>query len=69
MLVVCRDSGPDMGAPLPPLQLEERLAKRTLQGGGKRDGLESGQMPTLAGLCAAFHGRVRSSGGGLPRRY
>jgi len=50
MLVVRRDSGPDMGALLPPLQLLERPAKSTLEGGGQGDGLDSGQMPTRAGL-------------------
>jgi len=50
MLVVCRDSGPDAGAPLPPLQPVERPAESTLESGGKGDGLESGQMPTRAGL-------------------
>jgi len=50
VLVVWRDSGPDAGAPLPPLQPVERPAESTLEGGGKGDGLESGQMPTRAGL-------------------
>jgi len=38
------------GAPLPPLQPVERPAKSALESGGKGDGLESGQMPTRAGL-------------------
>jgi len=50
MLVVCRDSGPDAGAPFPPLQPVESPAEGTLESGGKGDGLESGQMPTRAGL-------------------
>jgi len=50
MLVVQRDSGPDTRAPHPPLQPVERPAESTLEGGGKGDGLESGQMPTCAGL-------------------
>jgi len=50
MLVVWRDSGPDAGAPLPPLQPVERPAESTLEGSWKGDGLESGQMPTHAGL-------------------
>jgi len=44
MLVVWRDSVPDAGAPLPPLQPVERLPERTMEGGGKGDGLEGGQM-------------------------
>ena len=50
MLVVRRDSGLDARAPLPPLQPVERPAESTLEGGGKGDGVESGQMPTRAGL-------------------
>jgi len=69
MLVVCRDNGPDAGAPLPPLQPVERPAESTLESGGKGDGLERGQMPARAGLGAVFHGRMRSSGGGLPGGY
>jgi len=69
MLVVRRDSGPDARAPLPPLQPVERPAESTREGGGKGDGLESGQMPTRAGLWAVFHGRVRPSGDGLPGGY
>jgi len=37
-------------APLPPLQPVERSPERTMEGGGKGDGLESGQMPTCADL-------------------
>jgi len=48
MLVVWRDSGPDMGAPLPPLEPVDRHADSTVEGGVKRDGLESGPMPTWA---------------------
>jgi len=69
MLVVCRDSGPDAGAPLPPLQPVERPAESPLESGGKGDGLESRQMPTRPGLRAVFHGRVRSSGDGLLGGY
>jgi hypothetical protein len=53
MLVVRRrrqDGGPDAGTPLPPLQPVERPAESTMEGGGKGDGLESGQMPTRADL-------------------
>jgi len=50
MLVVWRDSVPDAGAPLPPLQPVERPPERTMEGGGKGDGLESGQMPARADL-------------------
>jgi len=35
-------------APLPPLQPVERPPERTMEGGGKGDGLESGQMPARA---------------------
>jgi len=45
-----RQDGPDAGAPLPPLQPVERPATGTMEGGGKSDGLESGQMPTRADL-------------------
>ena len=50
MLVVWRDSVPDEGAPLPPLQPVERPPEKTMEGGGKGDGLESEQMPTRAYL-------------------
>jgi len=50
MLLGWRDSVPDAGAPLAPLQPGERPTERTMQGGGKGDGLESGQMPTRADL-------------------
>jgi len=53
MLVVRRwnqDSGPDAGTTLPPLQPVVRAAENTMEGGGNGDGLESGQMPTCAGL-------------------
>jgi len=54
MLVVRRwrrqDGGPDAGTPLPPLQPVERPATDTMEGGGKSDGLESGQMQTRADL-------------------
>jgi len=69
MLEVCRDSGPDAGAPFPPVQPVESPAEGTLESGGKGDRLESGQMLTSAGLCAVFHGRMRSSRGGLPGGY
>jgi len=35
---------------LTPLQPVERSPERTMEGGGKGDGLESGQMPTCADL-------------------
>jgi hypothetical protein len=69
MVVVRRDSGPDVGAPLPPLQPVKRQAESALESGRDSDGLESGQMPTRAGLRAVFHANVRSSGGELPRGY
>jgi len=50
MLVVRRDSGPDAGAPLPPLQPVERPAESALESSGEGDGLESGQMLTRAGI-------------------
>jgi len=52
MLVVRRrrQDGPDAGTPLPPLQPVERPATGTMEGGGKSDGLESGQMQTRADL-------------------
>jgi hypothetical protein len=50
MLGVSRDNGPDVGAPLPPLQLVERPTENTLGGSGEVDGLESGQMPSRSGL-------------------
>jgi len=53
MLVVRRwrqDGGLDTGTPLPPLQPVERPAESTVGSGGKGDGLESGQLPTRAGL-------------------
>ena len=53
MLVVRRwsqDGGPDAGTPLPPLQLVERPAENAMEGSAKGDRLESGQMPTRAGL-------------------
>jgi len=50
MLVVWRDSVPDTVAPVPPLQPVERQPDRTMEGSGKCDGLESGQMPTCADL-------------------
>ena len=72
-LVVLRrqrqDGGPHAGTPLPPLQPVERSATDTMDGGGKSNGLESGQMQTRADLCAAFRGRVQPSGDGLPGGY
>lgn len=53
MLVWCRDSGPDTGAPLPPLQPVESPAEDYLESGGNGDGLESRPMPTCAGLGAS----------------
>jgi len=50
MLVVWRDSVPDPGAPLPPLQPVESPTERTMEGGEKGDGLESGQMRAHADL-------------------
>jgi len=50
MLVVWWDSVPDTAAPLPPLQLVERPANTSMEGGGKDDGLESGQMLRLGDL-------------------
>jgi len=51
MLVVRRrqqDGSPYMGTPLPALQPVESAAKVTVEGGGKGDALESGQMQTHA---------------------
>jgi len=50
MLVVWRDTVPDAGAPLPPLQQVESPEEKTIDGGEKGDGLESGQMPACADL-------------------
>ena len=52
MQEVWRDSNPalDAGAPLSPLQPVERPAESTMEGCGKGDRLESGQMPTRACL-------------------
>jgi len=50
MLVVWRDSVPDVGAPLPPLQLVESPPDRTMEGGERGDGLDSRQMPARADL-------------------
>ena len=49
-----RDSDPDpeTGAPVPPLQPVEIPAVNTMEGGGKGDGLDSGQMTQRAGLGA-----------------
>jgi len=49
-----QDAGPDTGTPLPPLQLVERPAKDTVEGGGKGGGLESRQMQTRAGSLSCF---------------
>jgi len=69
VLVVRRDDNTDAGAPLSPLQPVERPSENALESGGEGDGLESGQMPTRAGLRAVFHGKVRSSGDGLLDGY
>jgi len=61
-----RDSVPDAGAPLPPLQPVERSPERTVESGGEGDGLEGGQMSTCPDLWAVFLRRVRRSGDGLP---
>jgi len=45
---VWRDSVPDAGAPLPPLQPVESPPERTMEGVEKGDGLDSGQMPAGA---------------------
>jgi hypothetical protein len=45
-----RQDGPDAGTPLPALQPVERPASGTMEGGGKRDWLEGGQMQTHADL-------------------
>jgi len=52
MLVVRRrrqDGSPDVETPLPPLQPVDRAAKHAMEGSGKGDGQESGQMSTRAG--------------------
>jgi len=43
MLAVCKHSGPDMGAPLLPLQPVERPAECTLESGGKVTGWKEGR--------------------------
>jgi len=50
VLEVERDSGPDAGAPLPPLQPVERRAECALESDAVGEGVESWQMPTRAGL-------------------
>jgi len=45
-----RQDGPDAGTPLPPLQPVERPATGSMEGGGKSDRLESGQMQSRADL-------------------
>jgi len=50
MLVVWRDHGPDVGTPLLPLQPVEITAESNVEGSGKGDRMDSGQMPTSAGL-------------------
>jgi len=67
MLVVRKRNTIDAGASLPPLQPVERLVESALEGGGKGHWMESGQMPACANLC--FHGKMRSSGDGLPGSY
>ena len=44
------DCVPDAGAPLPPLQPVESPPERTIEGGVKVNGLESGQMPARVDL-------------------
>jgi hypothetical protein len=66
MLVVQRDSVPDAGAPLPPLQPVDRPAESALACGRKGDRLESRQLPTCADFLTDFDGRMRPRGGGLP---
>jgi len=52
MLVVQgrRQDAPDAGTPLPPLQPVDTPATGSMEGGGKSDGLKSGQMQTRADL-------------------
>jgi len=50
MQVVYRDSVPDAVAPLLPVQTVERTPERTMEGGGKGNGLESRQMLAHADL-------------------
>ena len=65
-----RNAGsPDSGTPLPPLPPVESPAEITMEGGGKGDRLESGQMPTRTDLRAVIHRRVQPSGDGLPGSY
>ena len=49
-MVVWRDIVPHARAPFPPLQPVESPPERTMEGGEKGDGLESGQMLALADL-------------------
>jgi len=69
MLVVWRDSTPDLAASLLPLKPEKRPAESTQDGCKKWDWLQSGLMTTHAGLWAVEHGRVWPSGDGLPHSY
>jgi len=45
-----QDGGPDAGTPLRTMQPVDSPAKDTMEGGGKSDGLEGGQMQTCADL-------------------
>jgi len=45
-----QDSGPDAGTPLPRLQPVQRPVTDNMEGGGKCDGLERGQMQIRADL-------------------
>jgi hypothetical protein len=69
MLVVQSQDGPDVGTPLLPLHLVAKLATGTMEGGGKSDRLESGQMQICANHLAVLRGRVWPSGDGLPGGY
>jgi hypothetical protein len=54
-VVVCRDNVPDAGARRLPLKSAEIPVECIRESGRKADGLERGQMQTLAGLCAVYH--------------
>jgi len=66
MLVVWRDSVPDVGAPVPPLQQLERPPVRTIEGSDTGKVLESWRMPACADPCAFVQRRVGPSSDGLP---
>jgi len=69
MLVVRKRNATDAGASLLPLQPVEGPAESALEGGRKGHWMESEQMPARANFGAFLHGKMRSSGDGLPGSY